>query len=78
MKPIPWREAFSDLTDENMPGALLAGARYKEGMTQRRLSELTGIPLRHISEMENGRRPIGKENARKLGTALNVSYRVFL
>jgi transcriptional regulator with XRE-family HTH domain len=78
MKPIPWREAFPDLTDENIPGAMLAGTRHKEGITQRRLSELTGIPQRHISEMENSRRPIGKETARKLAKALNVDYRVFL
>ena len=31
-----------------------------------------------LSEMENGRRPIGKERARKLATALNADYRLFL
>jgi plasmid maintenance system antidote protein VapI len=39
---------------------------------------MTGIPQRHISEMENGKRPIGKEMAKKLGKALNISYKVFL
>ena len=39
---------------------------------------MTGIPQGHISEMENGKRPIGKEIAQKLGKALNVDYRVFL
>jgi len=28
--------------------------------------------------MENGKRPIGKEMAKKLGKALNISYKVFL
>ncbi|WP_303842493.1 helix-turn-helix transcriptional regulator [Selenomonas ruminantium] len=46
-----------------MPGVLLSGARYREGMTQAQLSEKTGIPRRHISEIENGKRPIGKQNA---------------
>ncbi len=74
---IPWREAFSFKEDE-LPGVFLAGARYREGMTQTTLSEATGIPRRHISEMENGKRPIGKQSARKLGEALNVDPRRFL
>lgn len=39
---------------------------------------MTGIPQRHISEMENGKRPVGKTNAKKLAEALNVDYRLFL
>ena len=74
---IPWRECFP-YTDEQLPGIALAGARGKEGLTQRQLSEMTGIPQRHISEIENGKRPIGKEIAKKLGKALKISYRVFL
>ena len=65
-------------TDEEMPGVLLSGARYREGMTQVQLSEKTGIPRRHISEMENGKRTIGKQNARKLGAALHVDPRLLL
>ncbi len=68
------REVFPDRS----PGTLLSGARYREDMTQTQLSQTTGIPRRHISEMENGRRPIGKANARKLGQALGVDYRYFL
>jgi plasmid maintenance system antidote protein VapI len=48
------------------------------GVTQIQLSELTGTPQRHISEMENSKRPIGKEMAKRLGKALNISYKVFL
>ncbi len=75
---IPWREAFPEYGDEDSPGVCLVGARAKEGLTQKRLSELTGIPQRHISEMENGKRPIGKTTARKLAGALNVGYKIFL
>jgi len=74
---VPWRESFP-YTDEQLPGITLAGARGKEGLTQRELAALTGIPQRHLSEMENGKRPIGKEAARKLGKALNISYKAFL
>lgn len=73
----PWREAFP-YTDEQLPGVLLSGARCREGLTQARLAELTGIPRRHISAMENSKRPLGKANARKLAAALNVDPRRFL
>jgi transcriptional regulator with XRE-family HTH domain len=56
----------------------LGGARVKEGITQRELAELTRIPQRHISEMENGKRTIGKERAKKLAEVLKVNYKVFL
>ncbi len=63
---------------ESKPAAVLRGARGREEMTQQQLAELTGIPQRHISEMENGKRGIGKDNALKLAKALNTDYRVFL
>jgi len=75
---IAWRDAFPEFTDEELPGAALAGARAKEGLTQQQLSDLTGIPQRHISEMENGKRQIGKERAKKLAKVLKVNYRIFL
>ncbi len=75
---IPWRDAFPEYDDNMLPGVALAGARTKEGLTQQGLSRLTGIPQRHISEMENGKRPIGKERAKILAKALNVGYKVFL
>jgi ribosome-binding protein aMBF1 (putative translation factor) len=70
-------EAFPEIA-WNAGGASIRGGRAKEGLTQQQLADLTGIPQRHISEMENGKRPIGKETARKLAKALNVDYRVFL
>lgn len=47
-------------------------------MTQEQLAEASGIARRHISEMENNRRAIGKERARRLAEVLKVDYRVFL
>ena len=75
---VPWRELFPEYEDEELPGVCLAGSRLKEGMTQKELSEMTGIPQSHISEMENGKRPIGKKRAKILAKALKVGYRVFL
>jgi DNA-binding XRE family transcriptional regulator len=75
---VPWREAYPEFSEAHIIGKALAGARFREGLTQNELSKLVGIPQRHISEMENGKRPIGKEMAKRLGKALNISYKVFL
>ncbi len=75
---IPWREMFPDISREEAPGVCLRGARRKEGMTQTELAQRIGVPQRHISEMEHGKRPIGKEMAKRLGAALNIGYKVFL
>lgn len=75
---VPWRDAYPECSEEQLIGKALAGARYREGLTQTQLAKLTGIPQRHISEMENGKRTIGKEMAKRLGKALNISYKVFL
>jgi DNA-binding XRE family transcriptional regulator len=57
----------------------LRAYRSRENLTQKQLAALTGIPQHHISEMENGKRPIGKERARKLAEALHVeNWRMFL
>ncbi len=75
---MPAEELFPVLVT-NPQGTYLKGIRYREDLTQVVLSEMSGIPRRHISEMESGKRPIGKENAKKLAKALSVSdYRMFL
>ena len=68
---ISWRDALN-IKDQELPPTCLRGARYREGLTQQQLSDMTGLPKRHISEMENGKRPIGKNSARKLAGALNI------
>jgi DNA-binding XRE family transcriptional regulator len=64
--------------ETNPGGVYLRGIRYREDLTQEQLAVMIGIHRRHISEMENGKRPIGKENAKKLAIALNADYRMFL
>ena len=61
------------------PGKALRIYRENAGLTQTALGErVGGIPRQHISNMENGKRPIGKENAKRLAAALHVDYRAFL
>ena len=61
------------------PGKALRIYRENAGLTQTALGErMGGVPRQHISNMENGKRPIGKENAKRLAAALHTDYRVFL
>jgi len=70
-------EVFPEFVGKERQPALRA-YRHRENLTQRQLAELVGIPQRHISEMENGKRPIGKEMAKRVGKALHTDYKVFL
>ncbi len=59
-------------------GATLQGARVKEGLSQVELAEKLKISQTNLSKMENGKRPIGKNMAKRLSKVLNINYRVFL
>lgn len=56
----------------------LKTARSIRQLTQKQISDATGIARHHISEMEHGKRTIGKSIAQKLGKALDFDYRLFL
>lgn len=60
------------------PARALRGYRYREALTQAKLATLVGVTAQNISDMECGRRGIGKEMARKLGEALNAPWKRFL
>jgi hypothetical protein len=78
MQTVPWRDAFPNWNEAQRPSRALAGARHKEGLTQQAVATATGIPQRHLSEMEHDKRPIGKERAKKLAAVLHMDYRIFL
>ena len=75
---MPWRDAFPELEQGSEAGNALRGARHRAELTQARLAELAGIPQRHISEMENAKRSIGKKNAAKLAEILHLDKRLLL
>ena len=76
---ISWREAAKkDLRKHSEGGQMLRASRFKEEITQKELAEAIGISQHHISEMENGKRPIGKEMAKRLATFFDADYRIFL
>lgn len=70
----PWKDACPGL-QENEAGTYLAGARHREGLTPRQLAEKSGIPQRHISEMESGKSLAEALNAVKMQFIAEVSTR---
>jgi len=71
---VPWEEVYPDFNGS----VALRGARKREGLTQKELAALLGVSQTHISEMEHGKRPIGKDMAKRLAKVLKADYRVFL
>jgi ribosome-binding protein aMBF1 (putative translation factor) len=70
---------FTNISDvPSDVGKLLADTRLGKNITQQELATLTGIPQRYISEMENGKRPISKEAAKKFAKTLKVSFKMFM
>ncbi len=76
---ISWREAAKkDIRKHSEGGLVLRGSRFKEDVTQKELAEAVEVSPHHISEMENGKRPIGKEMAKRFAAFFKVDYRLFL
>ncbi|WP_176014564.1 helix-turn-helix transcriptional regulator [Victivallis sp. Marseille-Q1083] len=57
---------------------VLAGARFRAGLTQKALAERTGIRKSMLSEYENGKRKITRKTAEKLAEALNTYPEKFM
>lgn len=76
---IPWREvAKKEIEKFGESGVTIRGNRYKKGVTQLELARALGISQHHVSEMENGKRVVGKEMAKRLAEFFETDYRVFL
>lgn len=76
---IPWRKvAKREIEKYSEVGVVIRGSRFKEGLTQKQLAELISVKPHHISEMEHGKRSVGKTMAQRLGKVFNVDYRIFL
>ena len=59
-------------------GSVIRGLRAREDMTQIQLARKLGVTQGDLSKMEKGKRPVGKEMARRLAKVLNTDYRVFI
>ena len=78
-KPTHWREVFKEeLKKYGEAGLMLRGSRYKAELTQKKVADALGISQNHISEMESGKRPIGKVMALRLAKLFKTDYKKFL
>jgi DNA-binding XRE family transcriptional regulator len=60
------------------PGALLKGLRLREGLLQIQFAKKINVTQANLSNMENGRRPIGKIIAKRIEKIFGANYRYFL
>lgn len=72
-------DVFGDLINQfGEPGVILRGLRTKEGLSQIKFAEAIGVTQQNLSAMENGRRGIGKELAKRIASKFNINYRLLL
>jgi DNA-binding XRE family transcriptional regulator len=56
----------------------LSGFRLRNELTQAQLAKEIGVSQPNISQMESGKRPIGKAIAKRLADIFKTDYRLFL
>ena len=72
-------KVFADLDKKyGKVGVTIRGLRHRDGMTQVELAKKLDIKQSHVSQMEHGKRVIGKKMAQKLAKIFNTNYRLFL
>jgi DNA-binding XRE family transcriptional regulator len=70
---------YKKIKAEKTPGDNMKIYRKIHKITQEKLGELLGgIPKQHVSNMENGSRPISKITAKKLAKIFDVSVERFI
>ena len=67
-----------DIFGQITPAQVLRGLRHREGLKQKDLAATLGIRPANLSEMEHGRRPIGKDMAKRLAKVLGTDWKVLL
>ena len=78
-KPVTIKALFKKLDDKfTKAGALLKGLRLREGLSQIEFAKKIKVTQANLSNMENGRRPIGKIIAKRIEKVFGVNYRYFL
>jgi len=59
-------------------GVLLKGLRLREGLTQVSFAKKIHVTQANLSNMENGRRQVGKIIAKRIEKIFGINYRYFL
>ena len=78
--PVPWRSTAKERIERaGGEGAyMLKTSRKMATLTQAQLAQKLGMPQGNISQIESGKRPIGKMLAKRLAEIFDLDYRVFL
>ena len=72
-------EVFKNLDKKHgKTGITIRGLRIRDGLTQKELAHKLNIHQTHISQIENGKRIVGKNLAQKLAKVFRTDYRLFL
>jgi ribosome-binding protein aMBF1 (putative translation factor) len=77
--PVSLNDVFARLDEKyTKRGALLKGLRLREGLSQVEFAKKIKVTQANLSNMENGRRSIGKNIAKRIEKAFGINYRYFL
>lgn len=77
--PISWEKLAKERIEKyKRAGLALRGMRYRENMSQKELAKRSGVSQNEISKIENGKRTVGVNVAKRLAKALNFDYRLLL
>ncbi len=76
---VPVEKVFPVLGDPIMrPAAMLKGYRLRADLTQAELADAIDIKQHRLSEMENGKRGISKDMAKRLAEVLKFNWQSLL
>lgn len=77
--PVTIKSIFDKLDEKyTRAGALLKGLRLREGLSQVAFAKKIKVTQANLSNMENGRRSIGKIIAKRIQKIFGTNYRYFL
>ena len=70
---------FTDINKKySKQGALLRGLRYRENLYQKEFAIVIEVSQCDLSKMENGKRPIGKQIAKRIEKKFGANHKLFL
>ena len=76
---VPAEDVFPDLKDPSKhPMITFRGIRAKAGLSQKELAERLEIAQADVSNIERGKREIGKALAKRIEKEFKIDYRRFL
>ena len=76
--PVPWEVVAKEHLKKGGVALSVRAKRKRAGMSQAELAEVLGIKQANVSEIETGKRVVGKDLARRLAKVFSVDYRTFL